>query len=31
VEDACELMLGMRKIINDWEKSRGDKLRSMSR
>jgi len=24
-------MLGMRKIINDWEKSRGDKLRSMSR
>ncbi len=30
VEDACELMLGMRKIINDWEKARGDKLRSMS-
>ncbi len=29
INDACELMLGMRKLINDWERSRGTKLRSM--
>tara|TARA_R100000988_G_scaffold2850_2_gene2079 strand:+ start:2374 stop:4023 length:1650 start_codon:yes stop_codon:yes gene_type:complete len=30
VENACEHMLSMRKVMNDWEKLRADKLRSMS-
>ena len=30
VKDACEHMLHMRKTMNDWEKLRIQKLRSMS-
>jgi hypothetical protein len=30
IEDAYDHMANMRKITNDWEKLRSDKIRSMS-